>query len=65
MHQFLSKHVDDLHYAILTKLLDKPIAYPASKAAFHCLYLSPNLTTTTSACSIAFLVLIEFILADL
>jgi hypothetical protein len=23
-------------------------AYPASKAAFHCLYFSPNLTITTS-----------------
>ena len=38
-------------------------AYPASKAAFHCLYFSPNLTTTTSLSFIDFLVLIELIFA--
>ena len=38
-------------------------AYPASKAAFHCLYFSPNLTITKSQSWIDFLVLIEFILA--
>ena len=32
-------------------------------AAFHCLYFSPNLTTTTSLSLIDFLVLIELILA--
>jgi len=40
-------------------------AYPASKAAFHCLYFSPNLTITTSEFSISFLVLIAFNLAPL
>ena len=43
--------------------LFKADAYPASNAAFHCLYFSPNLTTTMSAFSIAFLVLIALNLA--
>ena len=45
--------------------LFKADAYPASKAAFHCLYFSPKRTTTISAFSIAFLVRIAFILAPL
>ena len=43
--------------------LDKAAENPASNAAFHCLYLSPNLTITISDCSIAVLVLIAFNLA--
>ena len=45
--------------------LFKADAYPASKAAFHCLYFSPKRTTTISAFSIEFLVRIAFILAPL
>ena len=45
--------------------LFKAAAKPASKAAFHCLYFSPNLTITISASLIAFLVFIELILAPL
>ena len=43
--------------------LFKAAAYPASNAAFHCLYFSPNLTTTTSLSLIDFLVRIELIFA--
>ena len=40
--------------------LDKAAAKPASKAVFHCLYLSPNLIIIISACSIKVRVRIAF-----
>ena len=45
--------------------LFKPIAYPASKAAFHCLYFSPNFIITMSDFLIHILLLIELIDAPL
>ena len=43
----------------------RPIAYPASKAAFHCLYFSPNFIITMSDFFIHILLFIELIDANI
>ena len=48
---------------IIIKDLDNAAAYPASNAAFHCLYLSPNLTIIISDFFIDERVLIALIFA--